>query len=84
MPKSPGKKPPGALGVASCDHQESREAMTLVLRMQEAQNRIEGLEPFDGEAKLDFPPSGVTWHLTCPGSNVLLSRDNTAAKQKSN
>jgi two-component sensor histidine kinase len=38
----------------------------------------------DREAKLDFPPSGVTWHLTCPASNVLLSRDNTAAKQKSN
>jgi two-component sensor histidine kinase len=38
----------------------------------------------DGEAKLDFPPSGVAWHLTCPASNVLLSRDNTAAKQKSN
>jgi two-component sensor histidine kinase len=32
----------------------------------------------DGEAKLDFPSSGVTWHLTCPASNVLLSRDNTA------
>ena len=44
---TPGKKPPGAVGAASCDHQESREAMTLVLRMQEAQNHIEGLEPFE-------------------------------------
>ena len=44
---TPGKKPPGAVGATSCDHQESREAMTLVLRMQEAQNRIEGLKPFE-------------------------------------
>ncbi len=44
---TPGKKPPGAVGAASCDHQESSQAMTLILRMQEAQNRIEGLEPFE-------------------------------------
>ncbi len=31
----------------SCDHEESSEAMTLVLRMQEAQNRIERLEPVE-------------------------------------
>ena len=44
---TPGKKPPGAVGAASCDHQESSQAMTLILRMQEAQNRIGGLEPFE-------------------------------------
>jgi two-component sensor histidine kinase len=38
----------------------------------------------DGEATLDFPPSGATWHLTCPASNVLSSRENAAAKQKLN
>ncbi len=27
----------------------------------------------NGEVQLDFAPSGVRWHLTCPGTNVLLS-----------
>jgi two-component sensor histidine kinase len=27
----------------------------------------------DGQAQLDFAPSGVSWHLTCPAVNVLLS-----------
>jgi hypothetical protein len=25
----------------------------------------------DGTVNLDYPPSGVTWRLTCPAVNVL-------------
>jgi two-component sensor histidine kinase len=36
----------------------------------------------DGKAQLDFAPSGVSWHLTCPAVNVLLSEE-TRVKPKS-
>jgi hypothetical protein len=35
----------------------------------------------DGQAQLDFAPSGVTWHLTCSAAAVLLP-DKTGAKLK--
>jgi two-component sensor histidine kinase len=35
----------------------------------------------DGEAQLDFAPSGVIWHLTCPAVNVLLPEE-TGVKPK--
>lgn len=36
----------------------------------------------DAEAQLDFAPSGVVWRLTCPARNVLLSQDDSAAREK--
>jgi two-component sensor histidine kinase len=38
----------------------------------------------DGEVQLDFAPSGVTWRLICPASNVLLSGDKNTVGQKLN
>jgi hypothetical protein len=28
----------------------------------------------DGEVQLDYAPSGLTWHLTCPAANALERR----------
>jgi two-component sensor histidine kinase len=36
----------------------------------------------DGKSQLDFPPSGVIWHLTCPAVKMLLPEE-TGAKPKS-
>jgi two-component sensor histidine kinase len=38
----------------------------------------------DGEVQLDFPRSGVTWRLTTPMANVVLSQDKATVGQKSN
>ena len=43
-PRTDGAPPAPA---ASCDHEESSEAMTLTLRMQKAQDRIERREPVE-------------------------------------
>src|SRR2546427_9104708 len=43
-PRTDGAPPAPA---ASCDHEESSEAMTLALRMQKAQDRIERWEPVE-------------------------------------
>jgi hypothetical protein len=61
---------------AACDYKESSEAMTLVLRMQEAQNRIEGHESVErgvddyavlvethiGRIYSQQLPAGLKWH----------------------
>jgi two-component sensor histidine kinase len=38
----------------------------------------------DGEVRLDFPRSGVTWHLTTSVTNVVLSENKAPVGQKSN
>jgi PAS domain S-box-containing protein len=34
----------------------------------------------DGKVDLDYPPSGLTWRLTCPAANALESREQIPAE----
>jgi hypothetical protein len=37
----------------------------------------------DGNVKLDYSPSGVTWRLTCPAANALeMGERSSSVEQK--
>src|SRR5262249_30600846 len=36
----------------------------------------------DGQVQLDYAPSGLVWHLTCPAANALERQGNSAANSK--
>jgi PAS domain S-box-containing protein len=36
----------------------------------------------DGKVDIDYAPSGLTWHLTCPGANALETWEQIQTKEK--